>query len=114
MNDDQKAHINQLLDSNGAALEGADAELFRRLQQAKAEGDEAFLGIGRLRDEITRYEVMVQNRQGRFDALAELLAESRPKDIDPPAELPEKDPEPTLPEELVEDEPTLPEEPAED
>jgi hypothetical protein len=88
MTPEEKTYINHLLDSNGADLEDEARDLFVRLQAAKAEGDAAAHGAARLRDEAANLEVSVINRQGRFDALSELLVASRITDV------PLKDPGP--------------------
>ncbi len=75
LNENEKKYINELIESNGKDLSTPAAALFARLRQAKAEGDNAVAAVERLRAEATRYEVMAQNRQGRFDALAELLVD---------------------------------------
>ena len=69
-------YIANLQATNGDGLKGNAIKLFTRLRQAKAEGDTAVDGADRLRVEIKRLESMANNRQGRFEATADLLYES--------------------------------------
>lgn len=83
LNDQDASYINLLLDTNGEGLDDEALSLFERLRAAKAEGDEAAAGARRLRNEATRLDVMVTNRQGRFDAIADLLIAKRDTDGEP-------------------------------
>lgn len=75
---EQGDYINNLLDADDVELKDpGDIKLFHRLCQAKSEGDAAANTISQLRMEIERLVVLVNNRQGRFDALSNLLYEAK-------------------------------------
>ncbi len=75
---EQGDYINSLLDTDGNELTDPEStKLFHRLRQAKGEGDTAAGTISRLQEEVNRLGVLINNRQGRFDALANLLYEAK-------------------------------------
>ncbi len=73
---EQNAYINQLLDDPSAAdLNEVGKDLLRKMKEARDEGNHALNMIAGIRAEIPKLQVQAENRQGRFDALSDLLIE---------------------------------------